>query len=145
MLPHWRMIITALIIAFGSSFQNGYFMLVYNVPQDVMEDYINESVGYIWNETLDEIQLKTVWSTVASSNQIGRFVACIMAPMFADTLGRKLTLLTWSVPAGLGILLQTLAYPTKRFPLLAAGRLISGIYNGMVGIVVPLFLVEIGK
>lgn len=141
----FRLSATALVIAMGTSLQVGYFSVIYNVPQDVVEMYVNKSFNRIMNYTLVHSDLTWMWSSIVSANQMGKLLSCLLVPFFADKFGRKNSLIIWTIPATLSIFLQSVAYPTDVFHLLAAGRFLNGMYGGVVGVLVPLFFAEIAR
>ncbi|KAK7677399.1 hypothetical protein QCA50_019615 [Cerrena zonata] len=79
-------------------------------------------------------------SLIVSILSVGTFFGALSAPLFADSIGRRWTVLisTFFV-FNLGIILQTAA---TSIPLLCVGRLIGGLGVGMISSVVPLYQAE---
>lgn len=139
----WRLLVTALVVAFGLSFQCGYYASLYTVPQDIVDLYINQSVNLSWNKGLSGTVASRIWVSFAYFNQAGEIFAVFFTPIIVDRIGRKKTFLFSSLISILGILFQYLSQPTGIFILLVLGRLTTEFYIGIVEALVPLFLIEI--
>lgn len=138
-----KLLLSALIVSFGSSFQTQYFLTLYNVPQDVIEQYINGSVNSTWARSLSSVEISSIWGAIGACSQVGKVLAMLLMPIITDRIGRKRTFVVINIFCVVSILFQYLAHPTGIFILLAIGRLINGFYIAIAGVMVQLFLAEI--
>lgn len=85
---------------------------------------------------------KETSSWVASWTPIGAIIGALPAGIFADLIGRKYTLITFTVPwIGTWILLMF----AQNHILLYVARFISGIVVGMFCAVLPMYVTEISE
>ncbi|KAK5061128.1 hypothetical protein LTR84_007670 [Exophiala bonariae] len=81
-------------------------------------------------------------STVVSIYDIGCMVGCLVAAVWGGTLGRKRTIFYGMGIMVVGAILQTASYSVAQ---LIAGRVVSGIGNGMNTGTVPAYISEVSR
>ncbi|XP_046850677.1 solute carrier family 2, facilitated glucose transporter member 3-like isoform X2 [Xenia sp. Carnegie-2017] len=126
--------LTTLITIFGSSFQFGYNVAVVNTPEKEIRHYFKSH-----NVAISDI----IWSTAVSITSFGGLIGAIIGPIAADMLGRKATLLWDNAVIIVGCVLVFSSRFALSTILLIFGRFIIGVSNGIVTVVVPMYLSEI--
>ncbi|KAH3671901.1 hypothetical protein OGAPHI_000087 [Ogataea philodendri] len=80
-------------------------------------------------------------SLITSVLSIGTFVGSLLAPIFSDRIGRRLSIFSaCTIMFSLGTILQVVS---STIPLLCVGRLISGFGVGMISAIIPLYQAEV--
>lgn len=119
-----RLLATVLLVAIGSSFQNGYMITVLNVPQHMFYQFLNESTGF----TLKRTEMTSLWSFVVMCRSIGQIIGALVAVPLADTIGRQKTLIWATFPLLFSLALQASSHYLDSSQPLVVGRLLQGTY-----------------
>ncbi|XP_071476557.1 solute carrier family 2, facilitated glucose transporter member 3-like [Diadema antillarum] len=127
----------------GSSFQFGYNTGVINAPQNVIEQFINDTNIERTREPMDDSQITFLWSTTVAIFAVGGMVGSLSAGFFANVLGRKGSMLANNIVAFAGAALLGFAKMASSYEMLIVGRLIIGLNCGLNTGFVPLYLSEI--
>ncbi|KAI9591340.1 general substrate transporter, partial [Syncephalis fuscata] len=77
---------------------------------------------------------------IASSFVLGGLFSAIVAGSIADTIGRRMSIISTAVISAIGGLLQTIAV---NIAMLYVGRFVSGLAVGMAYVVAPLYIAEV--
>lgn len=79
-------------------------------------------------------------SLIVSILSVGTFFGALLAPIFSDRIGRRLTLIIATLFIfNLGVILQTAA---TDIPMLVGGRCVAGLGVGFISAVIPLYQAE---
>lgn len=97
------------------------------------------STGYR-NPTTNELDISpSQQSAIVSILSAGTFFGALSSPFFADTIGRRLALISSTLVFVLGVILQTAA---TALPLFLAGRFFAGFGVGLISALIPLYQSE---
>lgn len=97
------------------------------------------STGYR-NPTTNELDISpSQQSAIVSILSAGTFFGALSSPFFADTIGRRLALISSTLVFILGVILQTAA---TALPLFLAGRFFAGFGVGLISALIPLYQSE---
>nr|AHE63391.1 GLUT2 [Lithobates pipiens] len=132
------------------SLQFGYGIGVINAPQKIIEHHYARKLGLVimqksGNMTEDYVPstVTMYWSLSVSVFSIGGLVSSLFVGWIADKLGRiKATMVVNSL-AVIGALLMGLAPLGQAHALVIAGRLITGLYCGLIAGLVPIYIGEV--
>ncbi|CAH2299813.1 solute carrier family 2, facilitated glucose transporter member 9 [Pelobates cultripes] len=139
----WRLIMAALVGAFGSSFLYGYNLSVVNAPASYIRDLYNQSWSSRYNYEISSNTISILWSLTVSIYAIGGLVGALVVSPMVNKLGRKGTLLVNNVFAIVAALLMALAKVAGVPEMIILGRFIMGIDGGIALSTLPMYLNEI--
>ncbi|KAM4772250.1 solute carrier family 2, facilitated glucose transporter member 2 [Rhinophrynus dorsalis] len=145
-------LIFAVFTAVLGSLQFGYGIGVINAPQKIIEKHYarvlgEEIVERSANQT-DEVvpvpsSVTMYWSLSVSIFSLGGMVSSFFVGWISDKLGRIKAMMAINSLAILGALLMGLAPVGEAHALVISGRLITGLYSGLVSGLVPMYVGEI--
>lgn len=142
-LPHYKLILTALLIAIGCNFQLSYQYTVINTAYEVFQKYLNQTYFNKHGESLTESRYGLLWGTAVNSFNIGQLPGTLLVPILAEKFGRKGGILFSNLFSVLGTILMCLWPVTNHYELLSIGRFIIGIHAGICNGMQSLYLTEI--
>ncbi|XP_040205273.1 solute carrier family 2, facilitated glucose transporter member 2 [Rana temporaria] len=131
------------------SLQFGYGIGVINAPQKVIENHYARKLDLVITRSgnmTDDIVPSTVtmyWSLSVSIFSIGGLVSSFFVGWIADKLGRIKAMMAVNSLAVIGALLMGLAPLGQAHALVIAGRLITGLYCGLIAGLVPIYIGEV--
>ncbi|KAM4054181.1 solute carrier family 2, facilitated glucose transporter member 9 isoform 2-T2 [Anomaloglossus baeobatrachus] len=139
----WRLIMAALVGAFGSSFLYGYNLSVVNAPATYIRQLYNESWSSRYHYVVSSNTISIMWSVTVSIFAIGGLVGALIVIPMVNTLGRKKTLLINNLFALAAALLISLADLAQVPEMVIIGRFIMGVDGGIALSTLPMYLNEI--
>ncbi|XP_073482302.1 solute carrier family 2, facilitated glucose transporter member 2 [Aquarana catesbeiana] len=132
------------------SLQFGYGIGVINAPQKVIEHHYARKLGLVIMEKsgnmTEDIVPSTVtmyWSLSVSVFSLGGLVSSFFVGWIADKLGRIKAMMVVNSLAVIGALLMGLAPLGQAHALIIAGRLLTGLYCGLIAGLVPIYIGEV--
>ena len=125
-----HLILTLIVIGFGSSFQHGYNIGVINAPQTAVEAWITRIYHGRYSETPSRGTLNFIYSVIVSITSIGGMIGALMTAYVAERFGRKGGLFLNNVFIFIAAILMGLCKTTHSYEMLIAGRFFVGINSG---------------
>ncbi|XP_071110230.1 solute carrier family 2, facilitated glucose transporter member 1-like [Haliotis cracherodii] len=130
-------------ITLGSSFQFGYNTGVVNSPEQIIQDFYNETYFYRNGEYMKPSMKTLLWSITVAMYAVGGMIGGVSAGFWANRYGRKGALLRNNVIAVIAGGLLGFSKMAKSYEMLIAGRVVSGLNAGINTGIVPMYLSEI--
>uniref|UniRef100_A0A5S6R4A0 MFS domain-containing protein n=1 Tax=Trichuris muris TaxID=70415 RepID=A0A5S6R4A0_TRIMR len=130
------------LAALGGSFQFYNFGVV-NLPQLVVQRWMNETLYERDGTVLNQRQLDIRWSIFVSMISVGAIAGSLCVAFLTTFLGRKVSLLIASAANVLACALFLIAKKVGYMEIMLAGRLLNGICVGLASGIVPLYVTEI--
>lgn len=139
----FRLFMTTVAVLMCSAVPTGYNIGVLNPPQQILQQFCNETVYNTYGVVLTEPQLGLVWSVVVSIYLIGGMIGSLSAGWLCNKFGRKgaIIYVNW-----LGLISSVLFSSCKlasSIEMLIVGRILVGIFSGFSMSALPLYLGEI--
>lgn len=142
-LPPTRLLLSSLAIAALCIFPDGYHLSVINIPQQILEDFVNQSTYNHYGTVLSGTELSMLWSFIASSGAIGGIFGAWSTMFLAERYGRRHSLLVINnVIAIVASLLMGLAKVAGSMEMLTIGRIIIGFNSGLATGLAGMYLTE---
>ncbi|KAL1231851.1 Facilitated glucose transporter protein [Trichinella pseudospiralis] len=127
---------------FGCSFIFGYNIAVINVPQVVIQQWINETlIGK--NQTWTQSKMDSVWALIVGIFPFGGFIGGMLSGLVADKVGRRNGMLLNNIVAISAVSIMSVTQYTNSHICLIVGRFVIGINCGISSAVCPMYLTEI--
>lgn len=138
---HLALAIAACIV--GSAFQHGYNTGVVNAPQDVIEEFINQTQLTRNERGFKSDELTIVWSLTVAVFCVGGMIGGVVMSPVAEHFGRRKSLLYNNFLITISVILIAFSYYFKSYEMLIVARFITGICAGMNAGLAPMYLNEI--
>lgn len=116
--------------AFGASFQHGYNTGVVNAPQQLVNQWINETYTHRFGEGADATTIDFIYAVIVSIFCVGGMVGALMTAYIAERFGRKGGLLLNNIFVFIAALLMGFSKSMQSYEMLIAGRFFIGINSG---------------
>ncbi|GMR35833.1 hypothetical protein PMAYCL1PPCAC_06028 [Pristionchus mayeri] len=126
-----------------SSFQFGYHIGCINAPMELITKFINGSHAKLFENHLDEGEVKMTWSIAVAIFAVGGMAGGLASGWAADRFGRKGALMLNNIIAFIAAVLMTGSYYVNAYPMIILGRLIIGLNCGLSSGLVPMYLTEV--
>uniref|UniRef100_A0A0K0DS09 MFS domain-containing protein n=1 Tax=Strongyloides stercoralis TaxID=6248 RepID=A0A0K0DS09_STRER len=139
-----RIITLILLSIFLSISPVGYHIVVFNIPETIIQNDINQSMYNLFEIELSDNQLGLIWSIIVSSQAFGALIGCFLVTYFVQTYGVKFTM--FYINNIFLIISSFLMFISKYFLtffLLFIGRICVGLYTGMACGITPMFIKEV--
>ncbi|XP_028664757.1 solute carrier family 2, facilitated glucose transporter member 1 [Erpetoichthys calabaricus] len=136
-------LVTCIMAAVLGSLQVGYHSGNINSPEKIIEIFFNETWKMRYNRSLSEPSFSLLWSVTISIKDFGGMIGALGVKVFADTYGRRNSILVANGISILSTCLMSLSHLCKSFELLILGRLIFGLFCGLIMSLNPLYIQEI--
>ncbi|XP_055334024.1 solute carrier family 2, facilitated glucose transporter member 3-like [Paramacrobiotus metropolitanus] len=167
-----RLLYLVFTTCFGNNFQMGYLVTSVNVPQFVILRWIrqvrcNEHAAqndtlYAYNQTdynnlwcreispgdedtmlAHNTELSTLWAIIGSVLSAGAFVGVWPSSLLLASIGNKNSIYLVNIIAVLGTVACSLCTAFESVTLLIVGRFLLGLFHGLIGIFVPVYIAEV--
>ncbi|KAJ6656778.1 hypothetical protein lerEdw1_003109 [Lerista edwardsae] len=146
-LPLLPQMTARLMLAVGGavlgSLQFGYNTGVINAPQEVIEEFYNQTWHYRYNEYISRGTLTTLWSLSVSIFSVGGMIGSFSVGLFVNRLGRRNSMLLSNGLAFLAAVLMGFSKMAGSFEMLILGRFVIGVYSGLTTGFVPMYVGEV--
>ncbi|XP_077474071.1 solute carrier family 2, facilitated glucose transporter member 1-like [Stigmatopora argus] len=140
MTPQLMMAVGTAVIG---SLQFGYNTGVINAPQNIIENFYNETWTDRFLEPISQSTLTALWSISVAIFSVGGMIGSFSVSLFVNRFGRRNSMLIANVPAVIAALLMSFSKLAASWELLITGRFIVGLYSGMSTGFVPMYVEEI--
>ncbi|KAM3617441.1 uncharacterized protein V6R79_006198 [Siganus canaliculatus] len=138
--PHLMMAVGTAVIG---SFQFGYNTGVINAPQNIIENFYNETWTSRRSEPIPQGTLTALWSLSVAIFSVGGMLGSFSVGLFVNRFGRKNSMLMANVLAFFAAALMGFSKLAASFEMLIIGRFVVGLYSGLSTGFVPLYVEEI--
>ncbi|CAM9144919.1 unnamed protein product, partial [Lampetra fluviatilis] len=125
------------------SLQFGYNIGVINAPQKIIESFYNATWFERHNESMSTATLTTLWSLSVAIFSIGGMGGSLAVGQCANRFGRRNSMLGCNAVALVGAVLMGCSGAAKSFEMVILGRLVIGVYCGLISGLVPMYVGEI--
>ncbi|XP_075912521.1 solute carrier family 2, facilitated glucose transporter member 1-like [Petromyzon marinus] len=125
------------------SLQFGYNIGVINAPQKVIEGFYNVTWFERHGESMSTATLTTLWSLSVAIFSIGGMGGSLAVGQCANRFGRRNSMLGCNVIALIAAVLMGCSGVARSFEMVILGRLIIGVYCGLISGLVPMYVGEI--
>ncbi|CAI5686967.1 unnamed protein product [Oreochromis niloticus] len=125
------------------SLQFGYNTGVINAPQKIIENFINQTWSYRYNEPISKTSLTAVWSIAVAIFSVGGIFGSFSVGLFVNRLGRRNSMLMANILAFISAVLMGFSKMAKSWEMLIIGRFVVGLYCGLSTGFVPMYVGEI--
>jgi MFS transporter, SP family, solute carrier family 2 (facilitated glucose transporter), member 1 len=131
------------ISVFGSSFQVGWHIGVYNAPVTTIQHFFNQTYNNRYGEYMKDETWTTLWSLTNALNPAGGIIGGLASGFVVDYFGRRKALLFANIFTFISGILAVISKPIKSYESLIIGRFFAGIQSGLFLGIIPLYLSEI--
>ena len=138
-----KLVFATLVAVIGSSFQFGYNTGVINVPQELIQQFVNTTYVKRNGEYPEANLVKTLYGVMVSLFAIGGMIGSFAAGYVADWLGRKKSMFFNNILAIVAVVFMATTKYAEYYELLIVGRVLIGINAGINTGLAPLYLTEI--
>lgn len=129
--------------ALGSAFQHGYNTGVVNAPQDLVEDFINETYFYKHEEYPNETFITIIFAIMVSIFCLGGMLGALGTAYLAEKFGRRGGLLINNALVFIAAALLGFSKLARSYEMLILGRFVIGLNSGLNAGLAPMYLTEI--
>ncbi|XP_061700149.1 solute carrier family 2, facilitated glucose transporter member 1 [Syngnathoides biaculeatus] len=137
------LLLTSVLAAILGSLQVGYHTGNVNAPAKIIEEFFNQTWRDRYNETISEQSLTLLWSLSVSIKDFGALLGCLGVKFVADSFGRRNSILIVNCLSVLGAGLMVVSKVSESFETLILGRLLFGLFCGLVMSLNPLYIQEV--
>ncbi|XP_077436500.1 solute carrier family 2, facilitated glucose transporter member 1-like isoform X1 [Vanacampus margaritifer] len=125
------------------SLQFGYNTGVINAPQNIIENFYNETWTSRFSEPISQTTLTALWSLSVAIFSVGGMFGSFSVGLFVNRFGRRNSMLMANVLALIAALLMGFSKMAASWELLIIGRFVVGLYSGLSTGFVPMYVEEI--
>ncbi|XP_015917703.1 solute carrier family 2, facilitated glucose transporter member 1 [Parasteatoda tepidariorum] len=129
--------------ALGSSFQHGYNTGVTNIPQLLIQKFINDTYYERFDTLAGEATVTYIFSILVSIFCVGGMAGALMTAFVAERFGRKGGLLLNNVFVVLAAIFMGSSKSAGSYEMLIIGRFFIGFNSGLNAGLAPMYLAEI--
>ncbi|KAI7804633.1 putative solute carrier family 2, partial [Triplophysa rosa] len=133
-------LLISIMAAVLGSLQIGYHTGNINAPARVIEEFFNTTWRSRHNQSMPEQSLTFLWSLSVSMKDFGALLGSLGVKGLADTFGRRNAILIVNALSVVGAFLMSMSKATGSFEMLIVGRLIFGLFCGLVMSLNPLYI-----
>ncbi|XP_053174322.1 solute carrier family 2, facilitated glucose transporter member 1-like [Scomber japonicus] len=136
-----------LMLAVGTavigSLQFGYNTGVINAPQNIIENFYNETWTSRFSEPISQTTLTALWSVSVAIFSVGGMFGSFSVGLFVNRFGRRNSMLMTNVLAFAAAAFMGFSKLAASWEMLIIGRFIVGLYSGLSTGFVPMYVEEI--
>ncbi|RNA10267.1 solute carrier family facilitated glucose transporter member 1-like [Brachionus plicatilis] len=136
------LMLSLLVAAFGSAFQFGFSIAIFNTPSDVIQSFYREVYSDRNGESMPNSTLNTYWSITNGLVPFGGMVGGMFSGFTGDLLGRKNGLLSVNAIVLISTILNVISKYIQSYETIMVSRFLTGIYCGLFSGLLPLYLSE---
>uniref|UniRef100_A0A673C547 Solute carrier family 2, facilitated glucose transporter member 5 n=2 Tax=Sphaeramia orbicularis TaxID=375764 RepID=A0A673C547_9TELE len=136
-------LLTSILAAVLGSLQIGYHTGNVNAPAKIIEEFFNHTWRARHNQTLPDHSLTLLWSLSVSIKDFGALLGSLGVKHLADSYGRRNSILIVNCLSVVGACLMFASKSSESFEVLILGRLVFGLFCGLVMSLNPLYIQEV--
>ncbi|XP_076013415.1 solute carrier family 2, facilitated glucose transporter member 1 [Genypterus blacodes] len=136
-------LLTSILAAVLGSLQIGYHTGNVNAPAKIIEQFFNQTWRARHNQSMPDHSLTFLWSLSVSIKDFGALLGSLGVKYFADSYGRRNSILIVNCLSVVGACLMFASKASKSFEVLIMGRLVFGLFCGLVMSLNPLYIQEV--
>ncbi|KAL7872921.1 hypothetical protein AOLI_G00119920 [Acnodon oligacanthus] len=133
-------LLTSVVAAVFGSLQIGYHTGNVNSPARIIEEFFNTTWKSRNNESMPDHSLTFLWSLSVSIKDFGALLGSLGVKDLADSYGRRNSILIANALSIAGACLMFISKAVESFEVLIVGRLIFGLFCGLVMSLNPLYI-----
>uniref|UniRef100_A0A3B3ZCA8 Solute carrier family 2, facilitated glucose transporter member 5 n=1 Tax=Periophthalmus magnuspinnatus TaxID=409849 RepID=A0A3B3ZCA8_9GOBI len=135
-------LVTSILATVLGSLQIGYHTGNVNAPAKIIEQFFNNTWRARHNQSLPEHSLTLLWSLSVSIKDFGALLGSLGVKHLADSYGRN-SILIVNILSVVGTCLMFASKLSESFEVLIMGRLVFGLFCGLVMSLNPLYIQEV--
>ncbi|XP_072313734.1 solute carrier family 2, facilitated glucose transporter member 1 [Eucyclogobius newberryi] len=136
-------LVTSILATVLGSLQIGYHTGNINAPAKIIEQFFNQTWRARHNQTLPDHSLTLLWSLSVSIKDFGALIGSLGVKHLADSYGRRNSILIVNILSVVGACLMFISKASQSFEVLIVGRLVFGLFCGLVMCLNPLYIQEV--
>nr|XP_046165603.1 solute carrier family 2, facilitated glucose transporter member 1 [Oncorhynchus gorbuscha] len=136
-------LLTSILAAVFGSLQIGYHTGNVNAPARIIEEFFNHTWWSRHNQSMPDHSLTFLWSLSVSIKDFGALLGSLGVKCLADTFGRRNSILIVNALSVVGACLMFASKANESFEMLIIGRLVFGLFCGLVMSLNPLYIQEV--
>ncbi|KAF8790703.1 Solute carrier family 2 like protein [Argiope bruennichi] len=129
--------------AFGSSFQHGYNTGVTNIPQSLIQKFINDTYYERYETAAGDNTVTFIFSILVSIFCVGGMAGALLTAFVAERFGRRGGLLLNNIFVFLAAIFMGTSKAAHSYEMLILGRFFIGFNSGLNAGLAPMYLAEI--
>ncbi|KAL4656190.1 solute carrier family 2, facilitated glucose transporter member 1-like [Arapaima gigas] len=141
--PLTATLLISIVAAVLGSLQTGYQTGDVNAPAKIIEEFFNTTWTSRHNGSMPDHSLTFLWSVSVSIKDFGALLGSLGVKVLTDTFGRRTSILAANTLSVLGAGLMFLSKASASFEMLIVGRLVFGLFCGLVMSLNPLYIQEV--
>ncbi|XP_075904828.1 solute carrier family 2, facilitated glucose transporter member 1 [Nelusetta ayraudi] len=141
--PLTATLLTSILAAVLGSLQIGYHTGNVNAPAKIIEEFFNQTWRARHNESMPDHSLTLLWSLSVSIKDFGALLGSLGVKHLADSYGRRNSILIVNCLSVAGACLMSASKTCRSFEVLILGRLLFGLFCGLVMSLNPLYIQEV--
>ncbi|KAM9777562.1 solute carrier family 2, facilitated glucose transporter member 1 [Neosynchiropus ocellatus] len=136
-------LLISILAAVLGSLQIGYHTGNVNAPAKIIEEFFNETWKARHNQSMPDHTLTLLWSLSVSVKDFGALLGSLGVKYLADAYGRRNSILIVNCLSVVGASLMFASKASGSFEVLILGRLVFGLFCGLVMSLNPLYIQEV--
>ncbi|KAM3871199.1 solute carrier family 2, facilitated glucose transporter member 1 [Diretmus argenteus] len=136
-------LLTSILAAVLGSLQIGYHTGNVNAPAKIIEQFFNTTWRARHNQSMPDHSLTFLWSLSVSIKDFGALLGSLGVKWLADAYGRRNSILIVNCVSVVGACLMFSSKASGSFEVLIVGRLVFGLFCGLVMSLNPLYIQEV--
>ncbi|XP_046872842.1 solute carrier family 2, facilitated glucose transporter member 1 [Hypomesus transpacificus] len=136
-------LLTSILAAVFGSLQIGYHTGNVNAPARIIEEFFNVTWRSRHNQSMPDHSLTFLWSLSVSIKDFGALLGSLGVKCLADSYGRRNSILIVNALSVVGACLMFSSKASESFEVLIVGRLVFGLFCGLVMSLNPLYIQEV--
>uniref|UniRef100_A0A3Q3R923 Major facilitator superfamily (MFS) profile domain-containing protein n=1 Tax=Monopterus albus TaxID=43700 RepID=A0A3Q3R923_MONAL len=114
-----------------------------NAPARIIEEFFNHTWRGRHNQSMPDHSLTLLWSLSVSIKDFGALLGSLGVKYVADSYGRRNSILIVNCLSVVGACLMSASKASESFEVLILGRLVFGLFCGLVMSLNPLYIQEV--
>ncbi|XP_033934439.1 solute carrier family 2, facilitated glucose transporter member 1 [Pseudochaenichthys georgianus] len=136
-------LLTSILAVVLGSLQIGYHTGNVNAPAKIIEEFFNHTWRARHNQSMPDHSLTLLWSLSVSIKDFGALLGSLGVKYLADSYGRRNSILIVNCLSVAGAALMSASKACRSFEVLILGRLVFGLFCGLVMSLNPLYIQEV--
>uniref|UniRef100_A0A3P9JU47 Solute carrier family 2, facilitated glucose transporter member 5 n=1 Tax=Oryzias latipes TaxID=8090 RepID=A0A3P9JU47_ORYLA len=136
-------LLTSILAVVLSSLQIGYHTGNVNAPAKIIEEFFNHTWRSRHNQTMTDHSLTLLWSLSVSIKDFGALLGSLGVKYLADSYGRRNSILIVNCLSVAAACFMFVSKACESFEVLILGRLVFGLFCGLVMSLNPLYIQEV--